>query len=97
LTVADVPLLGDGPSDSEERRGTMPKKLKLLCELKPGEPGTEEFVKRFGDALVCVRHWYNPDTDTELTTAEVVDSEWAWQPRRHRTKLLEPRSPLRKN
>lgn len=38
-------------------------KLELLLELKPGEPGTEALVERFGDALVCVRYWYDPETD----------------------------------
>ena len=74
----------------------MRRKLELLSELKPGEPGTEELVERFGDALVCVRHWYDPGRDMELTTAEVVDLIRPWQPRRHRGKMLEPRSPLRK-
>jgi len=69
------------------------KNLKLLEELQPGEPGTEEIMERFGDALVCVRRWYDPDSDTELTTAEVVELRRPWQPRRRPGNLLEPRSP----
>ena len=73
------------------------KNLELLKELKPGEPGTEELMERFGDALVCVRHWYDPVRDMELTTAEVVESRRPWQPRRRRGNLLEARSPRRRD
>ena len=69
------------------------KNLELLYELKPGEPGTEEYLERFGDALVCVRRWYDPERDLELTAAEVVAIRRPWQPRRRPGKMLEPRSP----
>jgi hypothetical protein len=69
--------------------------LELLKELKPGEPGTEELLERFGDALVCVRHWYDPERDLELTTAEVVETRRPRWLRRHPGKMLEPRSPRR--
>jgi hypothetical protein len=74
----------------------MRRKLELLCELKPGEPGTEELVERFGAALVCVRHWYDPERDVELKTAEVIALRRPWQPRRRVGRMLEPRSPRRK-
>lgn len=77
--------------------GVMRKHLELLCALKPGEPGTEELVERFGDALVCVRHWYDPERDVELTTAEVIETRRASHPpRRCRGSALEARSPRRK-
>ncbi len=75
----------------------MRRKLELLCELKPGEPGTEELVGRYGDALVCVRLWYDPERDVELKTAEVVMLRRPWQPRRHPARVLEPRSPRGKD
>jgi len=54
--------------------GSARRNLELLCELKPGEPGTEELVAWFGGALVCGRHWYDPERDLELTTTEVVEA-----------------------
>lgn len=77
--------------------GIMRRKLELLCELKPGEPGTEELVERYGDALVCVRHWYDPERDVELKTAELVTFRRPWQPRRRRGGILEPRCPRRED
>jgi hypothetical protein len=71
------------------------KNLELLKELKPGEPGTEELMERFGDALVCVRLWYDPERDLQLTTAEVVEARRPRWLRRHPGKTLEPRSPRR--
>jgi hypothetical protein len=47
--------------------GSTRREIELLCELKPGEPGTEELVERFGEALVCVRRWYDPERDLELS------------------------------
>ena len=29
-------------------------------------------MAKYGEALVCVRYWYDPKNDTELKTAEVV-------------------------
>jgi hypothetical protein len=50
----------------------MRKGLELLRVLKPGEEGTEELVAKYGDALVCVRYWYDAEHDVEVKIAEVV-------------------------
>lgn len=72
--------------------GNMRKDLELLRELKPGEPGTEDLVEQFGDALVCVRHWYDPERDVELKTVEIVEARRPSQPSR-RGRKPGPRSP----
>jgi hypothetical protein len=69
--------------------------LELLRELKPGEEGTEELVAKYGDALVCVRYWYDAKNDVELQTAELVALRRPWQPRRRMGRTLEARSPRR--
>ncbi len=73
----------------------MRKDLELLSVLKPGEEGTEALVAKYGDALVCVRLWYDAKNDVELKTAELVTLRRPWQPRRRRGKILEPRCPRR--
>ncbi len=75
----------------------MRKDLELLAELKPGEEGTEELVAKYGDALVCVRLWYDARHDVELKTAEVVILSRPWQPRRHLGRRLEARCPRRRD
>ena len=76
--------------------GNMRRKLELLRELKPGEPGTEESVEKYGEALVCVRHWYDPERGVELKTAEVIALGRPWQPYRRPAGIPGSRSPLRK-
>ncbi len=71
----------------------MRRNLELLRELKPGEPGTEDLVAKYGDALVCVRHWYDPVRDVELKTAELVALRRPWQPHRRQGKMPASRSP----
>ena len=66
----------------------MRRKLELLRELKPGEPGTEESVEKYGEALVCVRHWYDPERGVELKTAEVIALGRPWQPYRRPTRTV---------
>ncbi len=70
----------------------MRKDLELLRVLQPGEEGTEDLVAKYGDALVCVRYWYDPKNNVELKTAELVALRRPWQPRRRRG-MPGPRSP----
>jgi hypothetical protein len=44
-----------------------------------GSRGPRTMVERFGAELVCVRFWYDPVTDTELQTAEIVEHEGEWR------------------
>ena len=75
----------------------MRKNLELLYTLKPGEEGTEELVKQFGDALVCVRCWYDAERDVLLKTAEIIEAiRPARLPRRSRGNMSASRSPRRR-
>ena len=66
----------------------MRKRKRLLRVLMPGEPGTEDLMEQFGDALVCVRFWYDPVTNSELKTAEIVEHEGPGrEPRQRRGRI----------
>ena len=41
-------------------------------KLKPGEPGTQKFLQRYGDDLVCVRYRYDATTERRVTTVELI-------------------------
>jgi hypothetical protein len=60
----------------------MSKFMKVLKTLKPGSPGTQRLVKRFGNRLVCVRYRGVPKKNMRLTTVEIVVSQGFWMPHR---------------
>lgn len=47
---------------------------------KPGEPGTHNLLKRFGERLVCVRYRHDPVRHKRYKTAEIIVAEEDWQP-----------------
>lgn len=47
---------------------------------KPGDPGTHNLLKRFGERLVCVRYRYDPVRHKRYKTAEIIVAEEDWQP-----------------
>jgi hypothetical protein len=42
---------------------------------RPGQKGTRKHLEQFGDRLLFVRYRYNPETNTRLTTVEVIVDE----------------------
>lgn len=58
--------------------------MRIKRKLKPGEPGTQKFVQRYGDDLVCVRYRYDAATGRRLTTVELTVDAGPWQKSRHR-------------
>ena len=48
--------------------------------LKPGQPGTEKYVRQFGDELVCIRHRYSKSDKKKIVTAEIVIEKKEWSP-----------------
>lgn len=54
----------------------------VLKTLRPGDPGTEKFVKRFGERLIAVRYRGNPSRRVRSTTVEIVVDEGFWMPHR---------------
>ena len=47
---------------------------------KPGQKGTEQLVRQYGNRLICVRYRYDPLAGKRYKTAEIIVSESDWQP-----------------
>lgn len=54
--------------------------MKTRLTLKPGQHGTKSLVKKYGDALVCVRFRYNPETKQRFKTIELIIESCDWSP-----------------
>lgn len=54
--------------------------MKTRLTLKPGQHGTKTLVKKYGDALVCVRFRYDPETKQRLKTVELIVERSDWTP-----------------
>jgi hypothetical protein len=54
--------------------------MKTRANLKPGQNGTKQFVKQYGDALVCVRYRYDAEARKQYKTVEIIVSESDWTP-----------------
>jgi hypothetical protein len=44
-------------------------------KLKPGQNGTKALVKKYGDALVCVRYRYDEASHTRIKTVELIEEK----------------------
>lgn len=58
--------------------------MKTRLTLKPGQHGTKALTKKYGDALVCVRFRYDPETNERIKTVELVVERSDWTPPRPR-------------
>lgn len=47
---------------------------------KPGEPGTQKLVSKYGDRLVSVRYRYDPTKGKRYKTVELIIAEEDWRP-----------------
>ncbi|MFQ5652752.1 MAG: hypothetical protein ACE5IY_22700 [bacterium] len=50
-------------------------------KLKPGDPGTQKFLRRYGEDLVCVRYRYDATAGRRVTTVELIVEAGPWQKR----------------
>ena len=55
--------------------------MKTRLILKPGQRGTKQLVKKYGDALLCVRFKYDAQRGRRLKTVELLEEETEWSPR----------------
>ncbi len=56
------------------------KIMKTRLTLKPGQDGTKSLMKKYGDALVCVRFRYDPIAKRRFKTIELIVAESDWSP-----------------
>ena len=55
--------------------------LKVLKKLAPDQPGARKLARRYGNALVCVRHRADAKGQCRYTTVELLVETTAIQPR----------------
>ena len=48
--------------------------------LRPGQPGTKKWVKRYGEQRVCVRYSYDEENARRYKTVELIVEQAPWQP-----------------
>jgi hypothetical protein len=54
--------------------------MKTRRKLLPGQPGTKQLVKLYGDRLVCVRYRYNCEQQRRIKTVELIIDDAEWHP-----------------
>jgi hypothetical protein len=54
--------------------------MDIKATLKPGQNGTKELVRRYGDRLVCVRYRYDKANGKRYKTVELIVDEKDWAP-----------------
>ena len=55
--------------------------LRVVKTLRPSQPGTIKLLRRYGNALVCVRYRHDATGKLRYTTVELIIEEAAVQPR----------------
>ena len=48
---------------------------RVIKKLRPGQPGSKKLLRRFGDALVCVRYRQDGARAVRYTTVELIVEE----------------------
>lgn len=54
--------------------------MKTRLTLKPGQEGTKRLVKKYGDALVCIRFRYDVNNGKRFKTVELIVEATDWTP-----------------
>lgn len=53
--------------------------MKIKRKLLPGQPGTKQWLEKYGQDLVCVRYRYDKERRRKLTTVEIIVEESTWE------------------
>jgi hypothetical protein len=54
--------------------------MRIKATLAPGQKGTKQLLKAYGDQLVCVRYRYDKASQKRLKTVELIVDEQEWIP-----------------
>ena len=54
--------------------------MEIRATLQPGQKGTRQLLKVYGDQLVCVRYRYDKARQKRLKTVELIVDEQDWVP-----------------
>ena len=49
--------------------------MEVIKTMRPGRPGTQRYLRRYGEKLVAVRYRHDPKRNRQLTTIELVVDE----------------------
>jgi len=52
--------------------------MQIRTVRKPGEPGTQKLVAKYGERLVSVRYRYDPQAGKRYKTVELIIAEEDW-------------------
>ena len=86
--------MDDQTNATRPRCNTTPARLGHLDATKtlwPGDDGTLKLVRRFGDALYCVRYRRDPNGAIRYTTVELIVERGPVQQRLHGRTIVEVR------
>jgi len=56
------------------------RRMQIKATMKPGQNGTKQYLREYGDQLVCVRYRYDKHRQKRLTTVELIVNEQDWVP-----------------
>lgn len=54
--------------------------VKTRLILKPGQRGTKNLVKKYGETLLCVRFKYDSEKEQRVKTVELIVEKTKWTP-----------------
>ena len=54
--------------------------MEIKTTLAPGENGTKQLLKKYGEQLVCVRYRYDKKHSKRYKTVELIVDEQEWVP-----------------
>jgi hypothetical protein len=54
--------------------------MEIKATLAPGQNGTKQLLKQFGDQLLCVRYRYDKLRQKRMKTVELIVDEQDWIP-----------------
>lgn len=54
--------------------------MEVKATLSPGQNGTKQLLKAYGDQLVCVRYRYDKARQKRIKTVELIVDEQDWIP-----------------
>jgi hypothetical protein len=54
--------------------------MQIQATLAPGQNGTKQLLKQYGDQLVCVRYRYDKARQKRIKTIEIIVDEQDWIP-----------------
>ena len=46
--------------------------MKVIKRINPGQPGTKQYLKEFGESLFCVRYRHDLENNERITTIELI-------------------------